>query len=608
MPTPRTPDIDPHLVAGLSGQFAALGDQFRRLSGELNALHWQLAAQRPTPPNHGGPVPGFAGPGVAGPGFAGPGVAGPGVSSGFSAPVQPPVGPPAAPAVTVPWWQRDGVISRVLAVAGSVVTLVGVVMLLVLAAQAGWFGPVLRVGAGAALSVVLVYIGSRLFTRPGGRVGGIAVAATGVAGLYLCIVAATVIYEWLEPVLGLFAAFGIAAAGIWLAVAWRSQAMAVLILAGVALCAPVTAGGITLALLCFFTVTFLASFAAQLGRDWPILAAARTLPVVVVALIAIARAATTTTSTSSTLALLAVASIVASFGIGSSALLLQRNAHDVMATVLMGVASIPVLTVSVLFQPWAASVLEAAVASIAVLTILLASWLPVHAKAVVAAVGSIALLQAVLVPTAVDMRPLALLVVAIVVLTAANRIRSTMAYIVAAAFGSFGALGFVVVAPISAVTDARYASGDLGVALAGILLVTVSVGLVVVAANLSIASDNLEGCWIIAGIVSMYAATIATVTLGVAALGGTTGFVAGHCAATIEWMAAAMALLALGLRNEKYAHSALLAGLSLTTASVAKLFLFDLGALDGMFRVGAFIIVGLLLLFAGTRYASRFRT
>ena len=56
----------------------------------------------------------------------------------------------------MPWWQREGVISRVLAVAGVGVTLVGVLMLLVLAAQAGFFGPVARVVAGGGLSVVLV--------------------------------------------------------------------------------------------------------------------------------------------------------------------------------------------------------------------------------------------------------------------------------------------------------------------------------------------------------------------------------------------------------------------------------------------------------------------
>jgi hypothetical protein len=42
------------------------------------------------------------------------------------------------------WWQREGAASRVLAIAGSVITLLGVVMFLVLAIQNGYLGPVPR--------------------------------------------------------------------------------------------------------------------------------------------------------------------------------------------------------------------------------------------------------------------------------------------------------------------------------------------------------------------------------------------------------------------------------------------------------------------------------
>lgn len=493
-----------------------------------------------------------------------------------------------------------------LAVAGAGVTLVGVVMLLVLAAQAGWFGPELRVAAGAVFSIALVWIGHRVFGRSGGRVGGISIAATGVAGLYLDVVAVTVIYKWLEPAIGLVAAFGIAAAGVALAVSWRSQPMAVLILVGVAICAPVVTGGITLSLIAFFTATFVAGFAAQIGRDWPLLGAARTLPVVIASLSGIAQAGWTDVSGSDALALLVVASIVAAFGIGGSVVLLRRNVDDSMATALIGISAVPVLVVASLFQPWAATLVEGVVALVCVVTIVFAKWLPNGARVILALVGSVALLQAVLVPTAIELRPLALLVVAAVMLTVAHRTSSKLAYYVGAAFGSFGILGFLVISPPAAIVDFDYATGEFGVVIAGIGLVAVAVGLVLVAEKLAVADKNLQACWVGAGVVSLYAATAATVALGVGAIGGNTGFVAGHCAATIEWMVAAMALLVLGLRSETYAHAALLAGLSLTAAAVAKLFLFDLGALDGLFRVGAFIVVGLLLLFAGTRYAKVF--
>jgi uncharacterized membrane protein len=45
------------------------------------------------------------------------------------------------------------------------------------------------------------------------------------------------------------------------------------------------------------------------------------------------------------------------------------------------------------------------------------------------------------------------------------------------------------------------------------------------------------------------------------------------------------------------------AGLAVVAASMAKLFLFDLGTLDGIFRVVVFIVVGLALLGMGAGYA-----
>ncbi|WP_072804648.1 DUF2339 domain-containing protein [Rhodococcoides yunnanense] len=497
-------------------------------------------------------------------------------------------------------------ISRLLAVAGAGVTLVGVVMLLVLAAQAGWFGPELRVGAGAIFSAALVFVGTRVFGRPGGRVGGIAVAATGIAGLYLDVVAVTVIYGWLEPALGLIVAFGIAAAGVALAVSWRSQPMASLILIGVAGCAPFVTGGITLPLIAFFTAMFVASFPAQLGRHWPILELVRTVPIVIVLLVGIARAAMWTLPSSDAIQLLVIAGIVFVFGVASAAELLRRNSADSMATVTMGIVAVPVLSIGAVFEPWTQSLIEGVVAVACVLTIALAAWLPARARIVLSVAGSLALLQAVLVPTSVDLRPLALLVIALGAVAAAQQMSSRLLYWIGAAFGMLGALGFLVVSPPASLMDSDYATGQFGVVIAGVLLAVTAVGLVTVASTLSIVGPNLRSCWVIAGIVSLYALTSATVTLGVATFGGATGFVAGQCLATIEWMVVAMALLVLGLRSEKYAHTALLTGLSLTAAAVTKLFLFDLVALDGLFRVGAFIVVGLLLLFAGTRYAKVF--
>src|SRR5258705_611232 len=90
--------------------------------------------------------------------------------------------------------RSEGWIGEVLAVAGVAVTLIGVVLMLVLAAQAGILRPEIRVGAGALLAVGLVAAAGWLHARPGGRVGAIALAATGVAAGYMDVITATTIY------------------------------------------------------------------------------------------------------------------------------------------------------------------------------------------------------------------------------------------------------------------------------------------------------------------------------------------------------------------------------------------------------------------------------
>ena len=91
--------------------------------------------------------------------------------------VPPPPPPPKQPRQPRP----EGWIGKVLAVAGVGVTLIGVVLLVVLAAQAGLLRPEFRVAGGALLAAGLVAAGWWLHARPGGRVGAIALAATGIA-------------------------------------------------------------------------------------------------------------------------------------------------------------------------------------------------------------------------------------------------------------------------------------------------------------------------------------------------------------------------------------------------------------------------------------------
>ena len=82
------------------------------------------------------------------------------------------------------------------------------------------------------------------------------------------------------------------------------------------------------------------------------------------------------------------------------------------------------------------------------------------------------------------------------------------------------------------------------------------------------------------------------------------GFRAGHALATILWMVAAAWLLILGLRRAKDSDLAVWLGLGLAAAAVAKLFVYDIAVLAGIWRVVSFIVVGLLLLATGAGYAK----
>ena len=141
----------------------------------------------------------------------------------------------------------EGWIGKVLAVAGVAVTLIGVVLLLVLAAQAGILRPEIRVGAGAVLAggVGGVAVGC---TRPGGRVGAIALAATGVAAAYMDVIAITTIYDWVSAPVGLGIAAVIGGGGLTLARRWNSQHLGLLVLVPLIVLAPIVTDGITMLL------------------------------------------------------------------------------------------------------------------------------------------------------------------------------------------------------------------------------------------------------------------------------------------------------------------------------------------------------------------------
>lgn len=618
MSTPGNPSVDPRLIAQLSGDFSALGQQMRHVGENLAILQAQLStvsqpSSEPAPRPGPAPQPGWAQPPQAqqppqpmywppAPHPSAPPPPAPQAPPQFRlAPIPPPR------VAREPWWQRDGVISRILAVAGVGVTLIGVVMLLVLAAQAGFFGPGLRVASGAILSVVLVLLGARVFDRPGGRVGGIALTATGIAGAYLDVVAVAVVYHWLLPALAMVVALGVAGVGVALAVRWSSQPLAVLVVTGAAVLAPVLTDGISLTLIGFLFVVQVAGFPAQLGRVWPYLAITRTLPVVIALLIVIVDLEANDGQMRNWA--LASAVLVASFGLVSSIMLLRRDSRDITATAMIVTTAVPMLLVSDLFGRVQSTLITLGLAAAMFGTWMVVRPLPLHVRSALAGTGALALLLACLVGAGGESAPLVVLGMATLFLTIGGQVSSRIAYAVGAVFAVIGGLIFLDSAPPFVLVDEDSAVDLLGITtvLSGLVLVGTVVLLVWYAHSLRlIRSATAQPVWVLAGLVVLYAVTTVAVSVGTTIAGTSVGFIAGHCVATIVWMMAATGALVFGLAHREYAHTALGAGLALTAAALAKLFVFDLAMLDGLFRVLAFLVVGLLLLLVGTRYAREF--
>jgi hypothetical protein len=253
----------PHdaVVSRLSANFASMSEQFAKVSADLTELD-RLLSQRPNVPQpapHPVPPPMYIPQPYMPPAMAYP---------------PPPPPPPAPPKEPRP--PRDSNwIGKVLAVAGVAVTLVGVVLLLVLAAQAGILRPEIRVGAGALLAGSLVVVAARMNSRPGGRVGAIALAATGIAAAYMDVIAITTIYHWVSAPFGLVLAAVIGGGGLSLARRWDSQHLGLLVLVPLIVLAPIVSDGITMLLIAFMLAISAASLLGQLGKDWIWLHAAR---------------------------------------------------------------------------------------------------------------------------------------------------------------------------------------------------------------------------------------------------------------------------------------------------------------------------------------------
>jgi uncharacterized membrane protein len=492
-------------------------------------------------------------------------------------------------------WDRFG--SRSVAWIGGAITLVGVVLLLVLAAQRGWLGPAPRLLCGAGMAAALLGIGARLHRTPAGQLGSFALGATGIAVLYLDTVAATGLYHYLPVVGGLLVGLLIAGGGLLLADRWTAPGLAIFVVVGAAVGAPIVTHGFTAELVGFLLVLQGSALPVHIRRGWRWLALAAGVPPILASL------AMTGLHRSDGTATLIVAVVTSTVGIVLAVLAARRSSADPVPLALLLGAPVPTLAAA----PLAGKPL--AVAGLAfVAALLLGLWavnlrwpqLPVRFAGAAGAAGAVAVAQTTVTLLDGTGRTAAFLCQAMVFALIAMLTSSRGTLVVGALYGAVGgalAVGFQV-RPSLVAEPPRLPPAQATLVIAvvvAILLTLTSVTLCWAGIRLR-APDSLP-MWIMPGLAALYGSSVLCGTL--LARPDRDGFLLGHVLVTVCWAITALALLVRGIA----ARPARITGLVLVGAAVAKLVLFDLANLDGITRVAAFLGAGLVLLAAGVRYA-----
>ncbi|WP_328605134.1 DUF2339 domain-containing protein [Amycolatopsis sp. NBC_00345] len=501
----------------------------------------------------------------------------------FAMPPQQPYVPPPTLAERL---RKEGAGARVLAWVGGAVTLLGVVLLLVLAVQRGWLGPLPRVLVGAAFGAALVGAGAWLHRKPAARTGAFALAATGIATLYLDAVAATSLYDFLPVPAGLGAGLVIAVGGLLLAVKWDSSLLASAVVVGCGVCAPLITWGFTPELVTFLLMLQIATAPVQFRREWWALSLAAALPPL------------TTSVIGSALHTQNVPVAVAA-GVVSAALaliMLRRKENDPAAMAVLASAVLPVLVAAALLPKTQSALLAGGAAVVLVATGLLVRG---NSGNVVVIAGLVAALQATV--TQFDGGAV-LLGEAVVLAFAARWTRNRFVLGGALAFAVIGWLVALVtdVTPALLIVAHARTTADLLTGLAAaVLLLAVAVALPWAAVRLEVLKPAKIVTWLPAGLAALHGAAGVVLCASLLVIPSRSGFLTGHALITVSWTVTALVLLLRGID----AVALRVVGLVLVGAAVLKLVLFDLAALDGLARVAAFLGAGLVLMVAGARYA-----
>lgn len=355
--------------------------------------------------------------------------------------------------------------------------------------------------------------------------------------------------------------------------------------------------GITLLLVGFMLALSAASLPVQVGKDWIGMHAARIAVATLPLLVALASAAFA--SHRHSVWLTVACSVAAGLAIGSALILLRHTRRSVAMALLSAAGTLPVLAASLAVDRVVAAPMAAALAAALLAIVLSSGRLPMVTAPVRVIWSALAAVSALIAVTVAFDGPVAgpvLLTMAVVVAFTSRG--GQVARWCATGFGVAGGLFYLAFAPLSVLVTATVLTTPIAVStlVASLLMV---VWAVVIAWSWS-----ADWSWAAAAVIGLYAFTMFAVTAGVLLVGEVQGFFAGHVAATICWIALAAGVFRYAAKAPRAKRSLPIGGgVALVGAAMAKLFVFDFGTLDGIFRVVVFIVVGLALLGMGAGYA-----
>lgn len=132
------------------------------------------------------------------------------------------------PAPRTPWWQDERRIIKYVAVGGVLVTLAGVSLLIALAIQSGWLGPLGRVIGAWTLAILLLVGAAVVRARNLSKEGRYALSTTSLLTAILTVMATVSLLEWWPPIVGAVVLLALLAVFSAIARAWDDEKMLII--------------------------------------------------------------------------------------------------------------------------------------------------------------------------------------------------------------------------------------------------------------------------------------------------------------------------------------------------------------------------------------------